>query len=128
MPLNRGTGPSPTVPLPNTQTLNGDPISWGGGLALGSGHNGHEHDDDSVSVPNGGIGDFLEAPENASAILAPAVAVFFVAQPAVQTAAPATVVTSTALFAPVAALTVQLANPAPVTHGVKMTLESGGDA
>jgi len=128
MTLNFGTGASPTVPLPNTQTLNGNPISSGGGLALGSGHNGHEHDDDGDSVPTGGVGDFLEAPENASSILAPAVAVLVVAQSAVQTAAPATVVTSTALFAPVAVFTVETANPAPISRGVATTLESGGDA
>jgi hypothetical protein len=29
--LNLGTGSNPTVPLPNTQTLNGNPISSGGG-------------------------------------------------------------------------------------------------
>jgi hypothetical protein len=30
--LNFGTGSSPTVPLPNTQTANGDPLSSGGGI------------------------------------------------------------------------------------------------
>lgn len=32
--LNLGTGASPTVPLPNTQTANGNPISGGGGQAF----------------------------------------------------------------------------------------------
>jgi hypothetical protein len=32
--LNFGSGTSPTVPLPNTQTLNGNPISGGGGQAI----------------------------------------------------------------------------------------------
>ncbi|HXG12034.1 MAG TPA: matrixin family metalloprotease [Gemmataceae bacterium] len=31
--LNFGTGPSPTVPLPNTATPNGSPLSGGGGFA-----------------------------------------------------------------------------------------------
>jgi hypothetical protein len=31
--LNMGTGGSPTVPLPNTQTLNGSPLSGSGGIA-----------------------------------------------------------------------------------------------
>jgi hypothetical protein len=31
--LNLGTGASPAVPLPNTQTLNGNPLSGGGGQA-----------------------------------------------------------------------------------------------
>jgi hypothetical protein len=33
MTLNFGTGASPTVPLPNTMTLNGCPLSGGGGQA-----------------------------------------------------------------------------------------------
>ena len=35
MTLNFGTGANPTVPMPNTQTLNGDPLSGGGGMAEG---------------------------------------------------------------------------------------------
>jgi hypothetical protein len=31
--LNLGTGANPTVPLPNTQLLNGNPLSGGGGMA-----------------------------------------------------------------------------------------------
>jgi hypothetical protein len=31
--LNFGTGASPTIPLPNTQTANGNPVSGGGGVA-----------------------------------------------------------------------------------------------
>jgi len=33
--LNLGTGPSPTVPLPNTKTANGNPETAGGGAPLG---------------------------------------------------------------------------------------------
>jgi len=33
MTLNLGSGASPTVPLPNTETLNGNPLSSGGGQA-----------------------------------------------------------------------------------------------
>jgi hypothetical protein len=48
MTLNFGTGASPTVPLPNTMTLNGNPISGGGGQAdslpgAGDGHHGFPH-------------------------------------------------------------------------------------
>lgn len=32
--LNMGTGPDPTIPLPNTTVSNGSPISSGGGIAL----------------------------------------------------------------------------------------------
>ncbi|HEV3202846.1 MAG TPA: matrixin family metalloprotease, partial [Gemmataceae bacterium] len=32
--LNMGSGASPTVPLPNTQTANGNPLSGGGGIAM----------------------------------------------------------------------------------------------
>jgi hypothetical protein len=32
--LNMGTGASPTVPLPKTQTANGNPLSGGGGIAM----------------------------------------------------------------------------------------------
>lgn len=35
--LNFGSGASPTVPLPNTQTANGSPISGGGGIATREG-------------------------------------------------------------------------------------------
>ncbi len=35
--LNFGSGASPTVPLPNTQTANGSPIQGGGGIAIRSG-------------------------------------------------------------------------------------------
>jgi hypothetical protein len=38
--LNFGTGSGPTVPLPNTQTANGTPLSGGGGLAIGGGGDG----------------------------------------------------------------------------------------
>jgi hypothetical protein len=32
--LNLGTGPSPTVPLPNTQVLDGNPLTGGGGVPM----------------------------------------------------------------------------------------------
>jgi len=35
--LNMGTGASPTVPMPNTQTVNGNPPSGGGGQAFNKG-------------------------------------------------------------------------------------------
>src|SRR5207244_1610309 len=38
MTLNFGTGSSPTVPLPNTQTPNGNPLHSGGGQADSPGH------------------------------------------------------------------------------------------
>jgi hypothetical protein len=45
--LNFGTGPSPTVPLPNTQTANGSPIQCGGGIAQEEEHeHGADHDHD----------------------------------------------------------------------------------
>src|SRR5262249_962078 len=48
MTLNFGTGSSPTVPLPNTATPNGNPITGGGGEAdslpgHGDGHHGFSH-------------------------------------------------------------------------------------
>jgi hypothetical protein len=66
MTLNFGTGASPTVPLPNTTTPNGNPITGGGGEAdslpghaethhpqgpmiFGArGHHGHHHAPHSV--------------------------------------------------------------------------------
>jgi hypothetical protein len=38
--LNFGTGDSPTIPLPNTQTANGTPLSGGGGVAEHTGSSG----------------------------------------------------------------------------------------
>jgi hypothetical protein len=50
--LNFGNNPSPTVPLPNTQTLNGNPLSMGGGEADSAG-DGFEH---QHGFPNGPLG------------------------------------------------------------------------
>jgi hypothetical protein len=47
--LNTGTGVDPIVPLPNTQTLNGDPLITTGGTGIhpdGYYPDGHEHDHD----------------------------------------------------------------------------------
>jgi hypothetical protein len=41
--LNLGTGPNPTVPLPNTMLLNGNPIQAGGGTPDSVGGHGHRH-------------------------------------------------------------------------------------
>ncbi len=47
MTLNFGTGASPTLPLPNTQTANGSPLSGGGGLAD---HTGSSEDYDLLTI------------------------------------------------------------------------------
>jgi hypothetical protein len=48
--LNFGDGASPTVPLPDTQTPNGNPLQSGGGIPLGRGadssHGSHHHHGD----------------------------------------------------------------------------------
>jgi hypothetical protein len=49
--LNYGTGAAPTVPLPNTQTGNGDPLSSGGGSPQIPG-DGQEHDGVDTYDPN----------------------------------------------------------------------------
>jgi hypothetical protein len=41
--LNFSTGTNPTVPLPNTQVANGNPIRGGGGIAVEPGHD-HDHE------------------------------------------------------------------------------------
>jgi predicted Zn-dependent protease len=51
MILNLGTGDSPTLPLPNTQTANGDPLSGGGGLAD---HIGGSEDSDRLTIGDSG--------------------------------------------------------------------------
>jgi hypothetical protein len=51
MTLNLGTGDSPTLPLPSTQTANGDPLSGGGGLAD---HVGGSEDSDRLTIGEGG--------------------------------------------------------------------------
>lgn len=54
--LNFNTNPDPTVPLPNTQTPNGNPLSGGGGLAVvdtfsdGERHRGPEHSPPNASA------------------------------------------------------------------------------
>ncbi|HXG11337.1 MAG TPA: matrixin family metalloprotease [Gemmataceae bacterium] len=49
--LNFGTGPSPVVPLPNTQTPIGSPLSVAPGLAQDSHDHGHDHDADGPGHP-----------------------------------------------------------------------------
>ena len=58
--LNAGTGADPTVPLPNTQTANGDPLVTGGGAAEmpeqyfpGDEHGHGRHPSDSATVGSG---------------------------------------------------------------------------
>ncbi|HEX5273407.1 MAG TPA: matrixin family metalloprotease [Gemmataceae bacterium] len=51
--LNLGTGASPTLPLPNTQTANGTPLSGGGGLAD---HTGSSEDYDLLTIGDGRFG------------------------------------------------------------------------
>src|SRR5262249_26051106 len=45
--LNFGTGSSPTIPAPDTQTANGDPLSGGGGVAE---HTGGSEDYDLFTI------------------------------------------------------------------------------
>ncbi len=47
MVLNFGSGASPTLPPPNTQTANGSPLSGGGGVAD---HTGSRDDDDQLTI------------------------------------------------------------------------------
>lgn len=46
MTLNFGSAASPTVPLPNTQTANGSPLTCGGGIANKEHDDDHDHDHD----------------------------------------------------------------------------------
>jgi hypothetical protein len=48
--LNLGTGSSPTIPLPDTQTANGTPLSGGGGVAE---HTGSNEDYDLLTTGDG---------------------------------------------------------------------------
>jgi hypothetical protein len=59
MTLNFGSGPTPALPLPNTQTAIGNPLSGGGGLAD---HTGGPEDSDLLTV-----GDARPEPGKASA-------------------------------------------------------------
>src|SRR5262249_36640977 len=62
--LNFGTGALPRVGLPNTQTVNGNPISSGGGVAQEPGHEGdHAH-----RGPAGGVADAYPDEEKSDAL------------------------------------------------------------
>ena len=50
--LNFSTGANPTVPLPNTQTANGNPIHGGGGIAIEPGHEDHDDFPDPSAAGN----------------------------------------------------------------------------
>jgi hypothetical protein len=52
MVLNLGTGASPSLPPPNTQTANGSPLSGGGGVAV---HTGANDDYDLLTIGDGRI-------------------------------------------------------------------------
>src|SRR5205807_2244991 len=120
--LNFGTGASPTVPLPNTQTLNGNPISSGGGLAQMGG-------DDDPGVAAGGVGDSFAAADKPSAPTTTrpisSTAVTFVTVTALFSTAP-TVVTSPAVTGSASAVFVSAPVLLPVSHSAAITVESGG--
>ncbi len=54
--LNFGNGASPTVPLPNTQTANGDPLQYGGSVNEAPQDHDHDHGGDCTCGTGRGAG------------------------------------------------------------------------
>jgi len=65
--LNFSTGANPTVPLPNTQVANGNPIKGGGGIAIEPGAEDHDDFPEGTDAPAAG-GTASTAPKTTSVV------------------------------------------------------------